>query len=113
MVVAGGCGGIGSAFVLRFVNDGAAAVAVLDLDTSRANKLIEAVGAMTTTKSAASETKSKVKLCFSFVVSGAFFNYVDQILRKLTQFSKFNNFLIGMLIFRQKYFQFCIPRLKT
>ena len=77
----------------RFVNDGAAAVAVLDLDTSRANKLIEAVGAMTTTKSAASETKSKVKLCFSFVVSGAFFNYVDQILRKLTQFSKFNNFL--------------------
>ena len=77
----------------RFVNDGAAAVAVLDLDTSRANKLIEAVGAMTTTKSAASETKSKVKLCFSFVVSGAFFNYVDQIFRKLTQFSKFNNFL--------------------
>ena len=55
-------------FVSRFVNDGAAAVAVLDLDTSRANKLIEAVGGMTTTKSAASETKSKVKLCFSFVV---------------------------------------------
>jgi len=61
VVVTGGCGGIGSAFVSRFVNDGAAAVAVLDLDTSRANKLIEAVGAMTTTKSAASETKSKVK----------------------------------------------------
>ena len=80
-------------FASRFVNDGAAAVAVLDLDTSRANKLIEAVGAMTTTKSAASETKSKVKLCFSFVVSGAFFNYVDQILCKLTQFSKFINFL--------------------
>ena len=70
-------------FASRFVNDGAAAVAVLDLDTSRANKLIEAVGAMTTTKSAASETKSKVKLCFSFVVSGAFFNYVDQILRNI------------------------------
>ena len=68
-------------FSSRFVNEGAAAVAVLDLDTSRANKLIEAVGAMTTTKSAASETKSKVKLCFSFVVSWAFFNYVNQILR--------------------------------
>ena len=60
MVVAGGCGGIGSAFVLRFVNDGAAAVAVLDLNTSRANKLIEAVAAMTTTTE--TEIKSKVKL---------------------------------------------------
>ena len=28
-------------------------------------------------------------------------------------FSKFNNFSLGMLIFRQKYFLFCIPRLKT
>ena len=54
MVVAGGCGGIGSAFVLRFVNDGAS-VAVLDLDTSRSKELIEAVGAMTTP-----ENKSKV-----------------------------------------------------
>ena len=60
VVVAGGCGGIGSAFVLRFVNDGAAAVAVLDLNTSRANKLIEAVAAMTTTTE--TEIKSKVKL---------------------------------------------------
>ena len=58
--MAGGCGGIGSAFVARFVNDGAAAVAILDLDTSGANKLIEAVGAMTTT-----ETKSKVKFCLA------------------------------------------------
>ena len=32
----------------------------------------------------------------------------------LHQFSKFNNFLwVPMLIFRQKYFQFCTPRLKT
>ena len=76
-------------FASRFVNDGAAAVAVLDLDTSRANKLIEAVGAMTTTKSAASETKSKVKLCFSFVFSGAFLNCVDQICAILTHLPSF------------------------
>ena len=53
--MAGGCGGIGSAFVLRFVNDGAM-VAVLDLDTSNSKELIEAVGSMTTP-----ENKSKVK----------------------------------------------------
>ena len=32
---------------------------------------------------------------------------------QLHQFSKFTNFLLSMLIVRQKSFQFCIPRLKT
>ena len=38
-IVTGGCGGIGSAIVARFLNDGAS-VAIVDLNESKANELI-------------------------------------------------------------------------
>jgi hypothetical protein len=51
-----------------------------------------------------------------------FFDYIDlwinlfykmNFWQQLHQFSKFNHFLLGILIFRQTYFQFCTPCLKT
>jgi NAD(P)-dependent dehydrogenase (short-subunit alcohol dehydrogenase family) len=42
-IVTGGCGGLGSGFVARFVNDGAA-VAIIDLNEARALELITEIG---------------------------------------------------------------------
>ena len=42
-IVTGGCGGLGSAFVYRLVNDGAS-VAIFDLNEERAKELTEEIG---------------------------------------------------------------------
>ena len=43
VIVTGGCGGIGSSFVFRFVNDGAK-VAIIDFNEARAQEMINVLG---------------------------------------------------------------------
>ena len=43
VIITGGCGGIGSSFVFRFVNDGAK-VAIIDFNETRAQEMINVLG---------------------------------------------------------------------
>ena len=97
VIVTGGCGGIGSSFVFRFVNDGAK-VAIIDFNEARAQEMINVLGS------------DKVKY-FKVDVSNreACFKVVHQIANEL---GKVNHLVNAVAYFGSKVFYFNFSRQK-